>query len=938
VADTSRAKPDFAVYLDGTKLTGEPSAAILGIRVYQTRAGACAFELVVSDPSLKWQDDPTFTDCKEVKIELGFTGKLAQVFDGEVTAWRTELERSGPTVLVLRGLDRAHRMMRGQKTKTFAGASPIDCAQQIAPTYGFTAKCTPGTPAPVKMFRFQANQSDFDFLHQMAQAEGYFFYVDGKDLHYERPTLSETDDVTFSFGEDLKTFLPAANFRKPAAKVEVGAWDASGKAGLIGKAQKGDEMWTVPGGKPGADVSKFTSTKTEVSILASDVGTQEHADTVAKAALTKRAMEFITAECEVQGSPDVKPGAMVNLKKVGAYSGHYLITEANHFFDASGYSCIFYVARDKWGDSSVDKEKDKQASGGGAGPAAATKPYKPPESPVQEEKSGFIDFALQDDNGNAIANVNVRIHLASGETLDATTDGSGKVHIDQKPEGAYTVELLGSNEPLTDIDLRLEDAAGKPLTGRSGTITFGDGSQMVVMTDADGRVQLTDVPGGKYTFKLDEGPATTTTAAPATTTTAAPDATTTAAPETTTTAAATTTEAPHTTTTAAPEETTTEAPEETTTAPTATSTSPSPSPSPSTSTTTPASTTTTSTTATGPSTTTTGPEATPSVTAAFEASHFETDKALPLPGAIPTFRAIAQLLQKEPDRVLLIAGHTDSVGTAAHNMVLSDDRAQSVQAYLRDDADAWTRFYSHQDSSARWGVREEQIMLSALPYGNAPYYAGKIDGDDGPLTKAARKSFQKASGLPDTGRSNAETRSALSLAYMKADGTSAPASAKLSTLACGDRHKVEDVKGESAANRRVDVFAFESGEIKPAPDDCRNGKHPGCTVYDAWKKAVTGPITPKDEPGPGPGGKLTGKLLYSDGTPAAGVPFVIDLPDGTSKGGFTADDGTYQVQGVSGAAKLRLVDGLPLAAGADGDGALVVDVSGSPGDGGGEIA
>ena len=87
MAETSRYKSDFAVYFDGTKLTGEPAAAILGIRVYQTRAGASAFEMVVSDPNLKWQDDPTFTECKEVKIELGTVGKLKQVFDGEVTAW-----------------------------------------------------------------------------------------------------------------------------------------------------------------------------------------------------------------------------------------------------------------------------------------------------------------------------------------------------------------------------------------------------------------------------------------------------------------------------------------------------------------------------------------------------------------------------------------------------------------------------------------------------------------------------------------------------------------------------------------------------------------------------------------------------------------------------------------------------------------------------------
>src|SRR3954467_6822508 len=99
-------RPDFAVSLDGKKLQAAEAAAVPGPRVYQTRAGASAFEIVVSDPDLKWQGKSTFTECKEVKIELGVPGKLKLVFDGEVTAWRTELERSGPTVIVVRGMDR----------------------------------------------------------------------------------------------------------------------------------------------------------------------------------------------------------------------------------------------------------------------------------------------------------------------------------------------------------------------------------------------------------------------------------------------------------------------------------------------------------------------------------------------------------------------------------------------------------------------------------------------------------------------------------------------------------------------------------------------------------------------------------------------------------------------------------------------------------------
>ena len=398
MADTSRIKPDFAVHLDGNKLQGEEAAAITGIRVFQTRFGASAFEIVVSDQDLKWQGKPTFTECKEVKIELGVPGKLKKVFDGEVTAWRTELERAGPTVMVVRGLDRSHRMMRAQKTKTYQNATPLDCAQQIAGQYGLTAKTRAGSPAPVKMFRFQANQTDFEFLRSMADLEGYMFWVEGNDLHFERPALSGTDDCEFSFGEDLMTFLPSANFRKPAVSVQVGAWNSDGKAEITGKAKKGQELWTVPGGNPGADQARFTSSKTELSLVESRVSTQAHADTVAKAALTKRAMEFLTAEVEVQGDPRVRPGAMVNIKKVGVYSGHYLVTEANHFYDAAGYDCIFYVARDKWGNSSsaaqqqAARQQQGQAAGaqarGKAGAAAPARTKAPAGGPARTAAGG----------------------------------------------------------------------------------------------------------------------------------------------------------------------------------------------------------------------------------------------------------------------------------------------------------------------------------------------------------------------------------------------------------------------------------------------------------------------------------------------------------------------------------------------------------------------
>jgi phage protein D len=456
-------KPDFAVHIDGNKLQGEEAAAILGIRVFQTRAGASAFEIIVSDPQLKWQAKPTFTDCKEVKIELGVPGKLKKIFDGEVTAWRTELERDGPTVLVLRGMDRSHRLMRARKTKTYANASPLDCAQQIAGQHGLTAKTRAGSPAPVQMFRFQANQTDFDFLHSIAQLEGYMFWVEGSELHFERPEISSKDDAEFSFGENIKAFLPVANFRKPPVSVEVGAWDVSGKSELTGKARTGDELWSVPGGEPGAKLAKFTSTRPELSLVESQVGTQEHADTVARAALTRRSMEFITAEVEVQGTPAVKPGALVNLKRVGPYSGHYLVTEANHFYDAAGYNCIFYVARDKWGDSSVSAEQQKaakqQQKQARAASAAAAQP-KPRKARPAVVSDGIHRRLVDEDSGDPLAGVEYEITLHGGEKRTGTTDQDGFLEEDDVPTGNFIVRVTIVEPDVFQphpLSLRFED-------------------------------------------------------------------------------------------------------------------------------------------------------------------------------------------------------------------------------------------------------------------------------------------------------------------------------------------------------------------------------------------------------------------------------------------------------------------------------------------------
>lgn len=65
---------------------------------------------------------------------------------------------------------------------------------------------------------------------------------------------------------------------------------------------------------------------------------------------------------------------------------------------------------------------------------------------------------------------------------------------------------------------------------------------------------------------------------------------------------------------------------------------------------------------------------------------FDVDKTVVKPAAQNSLQKLAVSLQNNPQTNILIVGHTDSTGTAAHNMALSVRRADAVRAILMADA------------------------------------------------------------------------------------------------------------------------------------------------------------------------------------------------------------------------------------------------------------
>jgi len=122
---------------------------------------------------------------------------------------------------------------------------------------------------------------------------------------------------------------------------------------------------------------------------------------------------------------------------------------------------------------------------------------------------------------------------------------------------------------------------------------------------------------------------------------------------------------------------------------------------------------------------------------------FETDKSFLLPSSMPGIRKLKSIYDQHLGKTVLVSGHADRAGAAAHNLAPSVDRAKSVAAFLQDDDDDWmTRFKAGAHQSAVWGTREDQYMLSAVTdSGGSPYLTAAVSGRVDAATRDATNRF-----------------------------------------------------------------------------------------------------------------------------------------------------------------------------------------------------
>lgn len=340
-----RSTPKYRVRADGRDLAGPLAAALREIHVDQSVEMADMATLVFKNERARVSDEPSLRPGARVQVELGYEeggGRTLPVIDGEVVAIKASFPRRGPSSARIQVYSKHHRLRRGRFTRAFKGLSYSGIARRIAQEVGLEATVDETQPAFEMVF--QRNQTNLEFLCELAAMVGHEVFVRDGRLFFRRPASGGAKVRTFKKGEDLLAFNPWVRAALMPTEVSVLGWRFDGEP-IAGEAREGDEGPSL-GGSRGALAIARELGDAPLLIRGTVVADDAAANALARAALQAAAQNLVAATAHVSGAPDIRPGLVVEIAGVGEiFSGMYYVRRVLHNYLPSGFATTLELAR-----------------------------------------------------------------------------------------------------------------------------------------------------------------------------------------------------------------------------------------------------------------------------------------------------------------------------------------------------------------------------------------------------------------------------------------------------------------------------------------------------------------------------------------------------------------------------------------------------------------
>ncbi|MEU9564026.1 VgrG-related protein [Streptomyces sp. NPDC048161] len=443
-----------------------------------------------------------------VAMSSGQNRTSARIFDGEVTAVETSLDRGG-TFAVVHASDCGHRLQRGREAKAYGATTLVAAVREAAGRHGLRADTTGLTGGQIP-YLVRPNLTDWELLTHLAEERGLHLAVDGetvtmRPLHpaSQAPspdTGADRSVFVLERGVNLRSLRAAVSSVGQVSQVRVTGWNPAAKAPVTGQAPAASSPAVHPSAGLGNLAGAFGGAPQ--LLVTGPYSLPEQADTTARALADRTAAGAVRIDAQADGAPQLRAGVPFTLRGAGApFTGQYTATSCRHTYDREhGYLTDVQV-----------------------GPLPA--PVVPPPPPLcaRGVAIGLVTDIREPGQGRRGA-VRVKLPWLSDSyesdwmrTVQWGGSGGGGIFVPEvgdevlvafehgRLDRPYVIGGLynGKDEPSSD-DLPLVDPNSGRVNRRSIAARTGDRVELL-STDAEARGVRLRTGDGKLTAYLDRG-------------------------------------------------------------------------------------------------------------------------------------------------------------------------------------------------------------------------------------------------------------------------------------------------------------------------------------------------------------------------------------------------------------------------------------------------
>lgn len=190
--------------------------------------GSDTLTITIQDPEFVFINDNIFIEEAKIYFRMNIQDDLTVVdFEGYISAIDINFPDSGLPTLTLTCLDKTHIMNRKKKNRSWDNTTSANVVKAIAREYGFQCVVESGYAFEQQDTITQSNQTDIEFIEQLASSERDLFMAKLVDntVYYVKKGLLKTPSASFSYKIypfSITSFTPRINKETVQEEVSSG--------------------------------------------------------------------------------------------------------------------------------------------------------------------------------------------------------------------------------------------------------------------------------------------------------------------------------------------------------------------------------------------------------------------------------------------------------------------------------------------------------------------------------------------------------------------------------------------------------------------------------------------------------------------------------------------------------------------------------------------